>query len=410
MLEFYSKYKHLYIPISYVTEDEVRLGVWLYDRKLEYERNELTEERKSKLDQLDKTWLEPIKTRSSFPEQAILYYIKKVFPSAAKLNTKAISEIDIYIPELKIGIEYDGASHLNKIKNDIRKSEKCEEMGITLIRFREHILPIINDKSYKIMLSDDTFSALNNGIIELLNYLNIPENTISVNVKRDYIEIADNYIKLIDLDWYLMYERLKKYSHKYGNINVPIYYKTPDGILLGHWLSNIRSSYKNPSYGNIRLNSNKIKLLEELGIDWTPIETQWMHNYNLAKDYYNKNGNLLVPDLYMTNDKINLGKWIGTQRRTYKAGKLAENKIELLDTIGMVWDVYKYQWGECYKLAEKYYKENGDLLVPSSYITNNGFYLGSWIGRQRNYYKRMQLTKDKIDLLERIGMVWNLKR
>lgn len=94
--------------------------------------------------------------------------------------------------------------------------------------------------------------------------------SISVDVKRDYIEIADNYIKDIDLDWYVMYEKLKEYKKEYGNINVPISFKTDDGILLGHWLSNIRSSFKKPSLNNIRLNSNKIKLLEELGIDWAP--------------------------------------------------------------------------------------------------------------------------------------------
>ena len=75
VLEFFSKYKHLYIPINYVTEEGVRIGVWLYDRKLEYERNGLSEERKRKLDKLDKTWLESINTKSSFPEQAVMYYI-----------------------------------------------------------------------------------------------------------------------------------------------------------------------------------------------------------------------------------------------------------------------------------------------------------------------------------------------
>ena len=85
------------------------------------------------------------------------------------------------------------------------------------------------------------------------------------------MEISDNYIKSIDLDWYNMYEKLKDYYNEFGNINVPIYYKTSDGFLLGHWLSNIRNSIKNPSMKGIRLNTNKIELLNKLGMDWSPI-------------------------------------------------------------------------------------------------------------------------------------------
>ena len=408
VLEFYSKYNHLYIPISYVTEDGVRIGVWLYDRKLEYERNELSEERKKKLDKLDKTWLEAINTKSSFPEQAVLFYIKKAFPSATKLSTKEISEIDIYIPELRTGIEYDGPSHRNRANDDKKKSELCRKNGISLIRIRDSKLPVLNDDSYKIVLKDDNFDALNDGIIKLLTHLGITDNEISIDVKKDYIEIADNYIKLIDLDWYLMYEKLKEYHKEYGNINVPIYYKTSDGMLLGHWLSNIRSSYKNPNMGNLRLNTNKIRLLEELGIDWSPIESQWESMYLLAKQYYDEEGHLLIPNMYVTSEGIRLGRWLGTQRFNYKEGILSKEKIDLLEKIGIIWSVPDYDWKLKYDLAAKYYHDNGDLLVPYIYKTSDGVALGVWIGQQRKYYRDKKLSGDKIDLLNQIGMIWSL--
>lgn len=113
------------------------------------------------------------------------------------------------------------------------------------------------------------------GGIELLRYLKVKQNTVSVSIKRDYIEISDSFIKSIDVDWYVMYEKLKAYYNEYGDINVPIYYKTSDGSLLGHWLSNIRSSYKKPTLANIRLTTKKIELLEQLGMDWSPMDTQW---------------------------------------------------------------------------------------------------------------------------------------
>lgn len=339
VLEFYSKYKHLYIPISFVTEDGVRLGVWLHDRKFEYVNNELSEDRKKKLDMLDKTWRESINTKSSFPEQAVLFYVRKVFPSAAKYNTKELSELDIYIPELKIGIEYDGPSHKTRVKSDVKKTKTCSDMGIQLIRIRDNKLPVINDESYKIIIEDDSFAALDDGITGLLKHLGVSDNDISVDVERDYIEIADNYIKAIDLDWYMMYERLKEYKREYGDINVPINYITREGVSLGHWLSNIRSSYKKPTLGNIRLNSDKIEMLEELGIDWAPIETKWKKMYLLAKQYYEENGNLLIPNKYVTEDNIKLGRWISTQRYNYKKRIITEEKKELLEAIGMIWNL-----------------------------------------------------------------------
>ena len=406
VLAFYSRYKHLYIPIGFVTEDGVRLGVWLHDRKFEYEHNELSEDRRKKLDKLDKTWRESINTKSSFPEQAVLFYIRKAFPSATKFSAKDLSEIDIYIPELKTGIEYDGPSHANRVKNDVEKYKKCEKRGINLIRIRDSVLPAINDGSYKIILRDTSIESLDAGIIGLLKHLNVSDDAISVDVKRDYIEIADNYIKTIDLDWYMMYERLKEYKKEYGNINIPIYYKTPDGISLGHWLSNIRSSYKNPTMGNIRLTSNKIELLEELGIDWAPIESQWHNIYLLAKQYYEDNGHLLVPNTYETADKIKLGRWIGTQRTNYKDGIISEDKIKLLEKIGMVWSVHEYEWMKMYELAVAYYKEKGNLLVPDAYKTKDGKLLGSWIRHQKNRNKTGKLSDKERELLEQIDIAW----
>ncbi|MBR4745078.1 MAG: Helicase associated domain protein [Oscillospiraceae bacterium] len=408
VLEFFSKYKHLYIPINYTTDDGIQLGVWLYDRKLEYEKNELSEYRKRKLDKLDKTWLESINTKSSFPEQAVLYYISQAFPSATKLRTNEISEIDIYIPELKVGIEYDGPFHNSRIENDVKKSEICKKHGIDLIRIRHKDLPIIRDKSYTIVLKDDSFAALDKAIIELINYLMSGDTWVSVDVKRDYFIIADKYIKMIDLDWYSMYEKLKEYHKEYGNINVPIYYKTSDGLHLGHWLSSIRNSYKKPNLGNNRLNSYNIELLEELGIDWSPLETQWKNMYLLAKRYYEDNGHLIIPNKYVTAENINLGRWIGTQRLNYKESKLTKEKALLLEKIGMIWDMYEYNWMKMFDLAKTYYMENSDLLIQSKYKTNN-ICLGSWIAKQRKEYKGNRLTKEKIDLLESIGMVWDLK-
>lgn len=67
-------------------------------------------------------------------------------------------------------------------------------------------------------------------------------------------------------------------------------------------------------------------------------------------------------------------------------------------------------WNEIYILAKKYYKENGNLLIPFRYITTDKIQLGRWIGTQRGNYRKNKLTKDKIELLESIGMVWEPRK
>lgn len=78
---------------------------------------------------------------SSFIEMAIAFYLRKVVRVEQWINIEGTRQsIDIYIPQLKVGIEYDGVRyHRNarQIKRDSRKSEILTEKGIRLIRIQE---------------------------------------------------------------------------------------------------------------------------------------------------------------------------------------------------------------------------------------------------------------------------------
>ena len=46
----------------------------------------------------------------------------------------------------------------------------------------------------------------------------------------------------------------------------------------------------------------------------------WESYFELAKDYFEKNNNLEIPQRYnikIGNDVINLGKWVSNQRQLY---------------------------------------------------------------------------------------------
>lgn len=397
---YYSKYHHLYIPISYITDDGVKLGKWVYSQRQKYKNGNLPEEQLNKLNGLDVTWQEKTTISTSFPEQTILFYIQKLFPDAKKYKSKEISEIDIYIPELKIGIEYDGFYHKD-VKKDIYKTNKCLKNGIKLIRVRENKCPEIKDGSYIIKLDDDKYQTLEQAIHQIFSYLNV--ESPSIDLERDSNEILDSYIKGIDLYWYEMYDELKKYYKQYGNVNVPFDYITSNGKKLGIWINTQRDGWK--KRGRLRsLTTQKIDLLNALGMNWEPLENQWNDMYQLAQEYFKKNGDLLVNINYEIGG-VHLGQWISTQRQANKKNELSPQKIEKLEKIGMIWNPMQSSWKKYYELAKKYYKENHSISMPYNYVYENEN-LGMWLGSQRNKYKKNKLSKDRINLLNLLDMDW----
>ncbi len=86
---------------------------------------------------------------SSGPELRIFSELKSIFPSAQHRVIIDGHEVDILIPELQIGIEYDGAFwHRKKQKQDLRKNDILNNK-ITLIRVRDIGLPLLTDNDVK---------------------------------------------------------------------------------------------------------------------------------------------------------------------------------------------------------------------------------------------------------------------
>ena len=228
--------------------------------------------------------------------------------------------------------------------------------------------------------------------------------------------------------WNKIYELAKKYYEHYGNLKVPQKFKTingydidENGYNFGEWISNQRVKYKKGT-----LSEDKIKKLEEIGMIFENVnDDTWNMMYELAKKYYGHYGNLKISINFKTingykvdENGYNLGTWVGSQRMNYKKGSLSEEKIKKLEEIGMIFEnVNDDTWNMMYELAKKYYKHYGDLKIPRSFKTVNGYEvdekgytLGAWINTQRFSYKKGTLFEDRIEKLEEIGMMWNIRK
>jgi hypothetical protein len=77
------------------------------------------------------------------------------------------------------------------------------------------------------------------------------------------------------------------------------------------------------------------------------IPSSWEESYKHFQ-YYKANDARQVPQAYKTDNGLNLGAWISSQRTAYKKGKLTEERIRRLEATGIVWEPSKNQayWRE----------------------------------------------------------------
>ena len=134
---------------------------------------------------------------ASFPETIVFFYISKAFPDAvtpALFAWLGRKRLDMYIPSLRVAIEYDGhAWHKSDdcVRRDKEKLILCHNNNVRLIRIREPGLPEIEGECIK--LRSQSMKSLNSAICELLSKYLPQGDKVDVNVLRDKDTIKQIY-------------------------------------------------------------------------------------------------------------------------------------------------------------------------------------------------------------------------
>ena len=137
---------------------------------------------------------------TSFPEQAVFYYIKELFPDAINRYTDLGFEIDVFIPSYAIGIEYDGQYYHSNTDSDVEKDNKAVENHITLIRIREPNCPNLKSSSPIIQRKSLSYEDLEDAIsrtICLVEERTQLKLSISIDIQRDYSKINSLFVQMI---------------------------------------------------------------------------------------------------------------------------------------------------------------------------------------------------------------------
>lgn len=169
-----------------------------------------------------------------------------------------------------------------------------------------------------------------------------------------------------------------------------------------------RAGSKTPGFRQERPMQQTYRLYGKLRRE---MEARWEVLCQAAAAAAAKEGTLELPRSYTIHSGVPVGKWLELQRQIQagqRPGRLTAEQTAKLEKLGIRWNHrLEAAWEKGFASAQKYRTEHGDLLVPVRYRDKNDFALGEWIVYNRQRYLGGNLTQNRIERLEAIGMVWS---
>ena len=169
-----------------------------------------------------------------------------------------------------------------------------------------------------------------------------------------------------------------------------------------------RAGSKTPGFRQERPMQQTYRLYGKLRRE---MEARWEVLCQAAADAAAKEGTLELLRSYTIHSGVPVGKWLELQRQVQagqRPGRLTAEQAAKLEKLGIRWNHrLEAAWEKGFASAQKYRTEHGDLLVPVRYRDKNDFALGEWIVYNRQRYLGGNLTQNRIERLEAIGMVWS---
>jgi len=454
---YFEKYGSLEIKQNFKTlngidydENGYNFGIWLTNQRQMYKKGKLSKERIELLKQIGMRF----ETRDNDEVWTQMYtlaeiYFKKYGSLEIKQNFKTLNGIDYDENGYNLGWWLVRQRQMYKISKLSKEREKLlEKIGM---RFETRDNDEVWNQMY--MLAELYFKEYGNLEIKqnfkTLNGIDYDENGYNLGQwqscqrqmykksklskeRKDLLEKIGMRFETRDNDevWTQMYMLAELYFKEYGNLEISKKFKTlngtdedENGYNLGGWLVSQRQMYKKS-----KLSKERKDLLEKIGMRFETRDNDevWTRMYKLTETYFKKYGNLEIPSRFKTLNGIdydengyNLGQWQSWQRKKYKKSKLSKERKDLLEKIGMRFETRDNDevWNQMYMLVELYFKEYGNLEIPSKFKTlngtdedENGYNLGIWLVSQRQMYKKGKLSPERKELLDQIGMIWEIRK
>ena len=236
---------------------------------------------------------------TSFPEQAILYYLSKITEVESRRKVEN-QEIDVYLPLFNIGFEYDGSYYHETEKSKIKEKKKnaiIEKNGISLYHIKE------SNKNYFDEHNRVIYCLIDRDYLYLAGVLKYIEKILNVkikdvDIKRDKINIYSQYIKSIkENNFTVRYpDLLKEWDYEKNKGLFPEYFSIGSNKKVYWRCQNCNNSYTTTIFHKIEGNGcpycsgKKVSNTNNLKIKYPELSSYWDYSKNDIKPeevYYN---------------------------------------------------------------------------------------------------------------------------
>lgn len=196
-----------------------------------------------------------------------------------------------------------------------------------------------------------------------------------------------------DLAFVVGFCALADFKRRHGHCIVP---PKPGSEPLARWVRRQRGAAK-------RLSAQRRHLLERLGFDWCPYETQWQQRYAELCEFRRVRGHCDVPQ---QGRHGLLGRWVTRQRgRWHHPGRqgtpLSARQKQLLNKLGFDWTPKANRWQTRLAEVQAYQRRHGVGTRPTREAEPA---LGAWLAWQ---CKRKEMPAAQRKQLDALALEWH---
>ena len=157
-------------------------------------------------------------------------------------------------------------------------------------------------------------------------------------------------------------------------------------------------------YKSSKLEKDKIKKLESIGVSWAPDDDFWDAMYLRISAIKPVNGKCHIPYDHPDNRLFN---WATNQRALKRKGLLAADREKKLDAIVFDWNpVDDSGFEEKFAKLVEFKARKGHCNVPQRHVEGT-IPLGKWLNQQRT--QKDSMPAERRQRLDALGVVWNLR-
>ena len=338
--KYVAEHGNLNVPATYTSPSGYKLGHWLESKRYKG-RDNLAPEQREQLDELGFVWEkpDPWEVRYSLAKDYFETHRNLLMPAQYKADGIWLSKWINEQRNIYIGNRPGKSLTQEQI-------QRLEAIGMEWGNRSHHKWNAAWEKSY-----EDA-----KAYFEEYGDLKVPDGYKGASGKRlsswilrqrslrkdgklpeEQIEMLDKISMVWEIEdpWEIGYSHAEKFFKANGHLEMSNQYVCEDGYRLGNWLANQRTNHNNPKQYHY-LTDEQTRRLEQLGIVWSPSDSNWQIGFNHAKQYVERLRGKPWQQRYVSADGYKTGEWIRNQIRVWKRGGMKDDRRAMLQEIGLL--------------------------------------------------------------------------